>query len=291
MTAFGLSPLGTGTGPFGGPGLITVLGVLPSSNNKWVVVFDREPEVLDPQAFTSATNHDSYELAAVDPTYTATDGSTHVDRGEVVPTRFPRSAVAEQDDLDPKQIIVSSEAALEPLVRYSVDVSDRLRGVDGESFAGPTLFRFRAPRLSDQLDSVLLSVEKFRDFDYIVDPRRGETPQVYRLESSGDVGIQNAETSLRKRIFRRVFTDPGGLAWEPGYGVGVRVKALAKSGRVQELSSLIAEQIRLEPDVAQVGVEVFQTRGGRGGAFIEVDARVVRTDATTSRLVFRQPTR
>lgn len=290
MSVFGESPLGTGEGPFGGPGLITVLGVLPLSNNKWVVVFDKEPEVLDPQAFTSATNHDSYVLAAIDPTYTATDGSTHVPKGEFVPRRFPRSAVAVQDDVDPKQVIVSSEAALEPLVRYSVDVSTQIRGVDGETFAGPTLFRFRAPQLSGALDVVTISEERYRDFDYIIAPEDGEVGQTYRHDASGDIGLQDATRSLRKRIYRRVFTDPGGLAWEPGYGVGVRVKALAKSGLVQELASLVAEQIKLEPDVVNAGVEVYQSRSSTGGAFIEIDARVQQANARSTRIVFRQPT-
>jgi len=289
VTAFGQSPLGTGPGPFGGPGLITVLGVLPLSNGEFVVVFDTPPEVLDPQAFTSATNEENFALAAIDPSYTATDGTVVVPPGEFVPTRFPKSAIASEDpDGDPTQIVVAADSALQPRVRYEVTISPSICGANGETFAGPNVFEFRAPGLSRQLSVTEISQERYRDFDYIIEPRPGEVSQVYRQDANGDIGLQDAVTSLRKRIYRRVFTDPGAFSWLPEYGVGVKVKSLARAGRLQELAGLIAEQIKAEPDVVNAGVEVSVDRTG-SGTFVNIAAFVQQRDATTRRLLFSEP--
>lgn len=288
MSVFGISPLGTDPGPFGGPGLITVLGVLPISANQFAVVFDRVPKGLDPQASRSATNEDNYTLAAIDPTLTADDGTTVVPPGGVVPTRFPYTGVAVQDAEDPTQILCSTDSAMEPLVLYAVTVSASICGAAGETFAGPTEFRFRAPKLSPVLERVEVSEERYRDLDYIIDPRPGEVGQTYRHEDSGDIGIQDAAASLRKRIYRRVFTDPGGFAWAPGYGVGVKVKALAKTQRLQELASVVTEQVQQEPDVVQAGTEVFIERTLQG-TFLQVDCYVEQRGSRSRRFLFRQP--
>ena len=291
MSVLGVSPLGTDLGPFGGPGLITVLGVLPVSNNRYSVVFDRVPETLDQQAIDSGTNEENYVLEAIDPAIIAADGTVFVPPGEVRPTRFPFSAVATQDDLDDKQIIVASDSTLQPRVQYRVTVSPTIVGADGETFAGPTEFVFTAPDLPPGDPApFFVSEERYRDLDYVINAneRLGERNQVYRIQDNGDIGIQDADTSLRKRVYRRVFTDPGGFAWAPGYGVGVQVKRLAKSGALQELSNLVADQILREPDVLTAGANVRIDRTSQG-SFVFVDSRIVRRDARNVRLTFTEP--
>jgi hypothetical protein len=266
------------------------LGVVRVSNNSFAVVFDVEPETLDPLAYDSGTNEQNYTLTAVDPSIVTGSGETWVPRGEVVPRRFPVSGVAEKDTLDPTQIIVTSDAAMEPGVRYTVEVSSLITGADGETFAGPTEFEFRAPGLPREARSPRVeSEERYRDLDYIIRTKTpGEREQTYRLESNGDIGIQDAQTSLKKRIARRIFTDPGAFAWAPDYGVGVRVKSLARSGRIQELSNVIAEQVQREPDVLMAGVEVSLDRN-TSGAFLNVTVRVRRNDARDQKILFSEP--
>lgn len=287
MSVFGIDPLGSGLGPAGGPGLITVLGVLPASNNRFVVVFDREPESLDPQSFASATNEENYALEAVNPAIVTGNGQIYIPPGEVVPTREPYSATATIDEEDPKQIEVATDAALESRVRYSVTISTSIRGKNGETFAGPNVFDFRALRFAPQASRVTISEERYRDFDYVVNAEPGQPNQVYRIEDNGDIALQSASLSLRKRIFRRVFTDPGGLSWAPGYGVGVKVKKLAKAGSSQALANLINEQIQEEPDVLQAGTTVSVDRT-TAGTFVNVESRVQRSDARTVRVVFSE---
>lgn len=287
MSIYGIDPLGSGLGPAGGPGLITVLGVLPESNNRFVVIFDREPESLDPQSFASATNEENYTLAAIDPAVVTGNGDIFVPSGEVVPTREPYSATAEVDSVDPKQIVVATDAALESRVRYSVTISTSIKGKNGETFAGPTVFEFRALRYAPPKNRLVISEERYRDFDYVINAGTDQKNQVYRIEDNGDIAIQPASISLRKRIYRRVFTDPGGLSWAPGYGAGIRVKRLAKAGSSQSLANLINEQIQAEPDVAYAGTSVSVDRT-TAGTFINVESRVQRTDAREVRVVFSE---
>ncbi len=288
MGVFGVDPLGTDLSPFGGPGVITVRGVLPVSNNSVTVVFDTEPQTLDPQAFTSGTNHDNYTLTPIDPTYTAEDGSVHIPNGEVVPTRSPLVATATQDDDDPNQILVAFDVATQPHVRYTLTISLLICGANNEVFNGPNEFEFRAPLLSPRLVRLETSQERYRDFDWNINPKANEVGQVFRSDDTGDISMQDAETSLRKRVYRRVFTDPGGLAWNPGYGVGVRVKAMAKAGNLQELTNLIADQILQEPDIVNAGVEAFN-EVEETGTLLNVSARIEQRNSQTRTIRFREP--
>jgi len=289
MSIFGTSPLGTDLGPAGGMGLITVLGLLPLSNNKWIVVWDRPPKSLDPTAVTSGTNPENYTLEAIDPTITAPNGDKFVPDGEYVPTRFPYTATAEVDKIDPTQIILASDSTLQQFVDYQVTISPSICGANDETFAGPNVFTFRAPRLSSQLTKATqISEQRYRDFDYVIAPKQGELGQTYRIEASGDIGIQDAEVSLKKRVYRRIFTNPGGFAWLPNYGVGMGIKKLVKSGQLQDLSNRIAAQIQQEPDVISAGVEVFRDNTSQG-SFVQVEAYIQRSDSRTSRFTFREP--
>lgn len=291
MTAFGQSPLGTALGPFGGAGLITVLGVLPLSTNQFVVVFDREPYTLDTQAFYSASNENNYILAATDPTLFPPAASVPtVPKGESVPRRFPYSGIAESDPADLTQAIITSDSRLEPNVVYTVTVNSNIRGLNDEVFAGNQTFDFRGLALPDkQFTLVETSEDRYRDFDNIIDKlNNSEETQTYRFDPSGDLALSDARTSLRKRIYRRLFTDPGGFAWAPTYGVGVKVKQLIRPGTQQNLASLVAEQVGMEPDVLQASAEVsFQNTNT--GSFVFIDLWVRMADTTTTRITFQEP--
>lgn len=292
MSQFGLQPFGPGPSSFGGVGLIAVLGVLVGAQNEFVVVFDKVPETLDDQAFFSATNPNNYVITAVDPTLFPPAAATPtVPPGTFVPTRFPATASAVQDDDDLKQIIVTANCKLEPRVRYTVMVSNEIVGAAGETFAGPTTWDFYGLKLADQTFSFSqVSVERYRDFDSIIqgETRPGETAASYRFAPNNDIALASARTSLRKRLYRRIFTDPGGFAWAPDYGVGVKVKKLIKAGSQQELANMVAEQVRKEPDVVNAAADVSFTRSATG-TFVYIDLRVQQADSTITRVLFQEP--
>jgi lysophospholipase L1-like esterase len=79
---------------------------------------------------------------------------------------------------------------------------------------------------------------------------------VWVVDRSGDLGIDEGLTQIRKRIFRRITTPTGAMAHLPGYGVGVAtyVKRLATSVARTRLVTELESQIRQEPGVAAARV-------------------------------------
>ena len=288
MSILGISPIGTGLGPFGGTGLITVLGIIPISNNTFSVIFDRVPKSLDPMSASSATNEENYLLEAIDPTITTANGQKVVPDGLVVPKWYPYSATATQDKEDMKQIIVASDTQLEAGVDYSVTISESICGQDGETFAGPNQFKFKGPGVAPTLSNAQISVERYRDFDYLINAPEGEKNMVYKFEDNNDIALQGAQLSLQKRIYRRIFTDPGAFSWAPNYGSGVQLKSLARTQSLQSLTNTINAQILQEPDVVDAGTEVALTTLPQG-SFLYVTTRVKRLDARTYVLNFAEP--
>jgi len=288
MSILGISPIGTGLGPFGGIGLITVRGVIPLSNNSFSVIFDRVPKSLDPMSASSATNEENYLLEAIDPTITTANGQKVVPDGLVVPEWYPYSALAVQDKEDPKQIIISSDTQLEAGVDYSVTISEAICGEGGETFAGPNKFYFKGPGVAVTLSNSQKSVERYRDFDYLINAPEGEKNMVYKFADNKDIALQGAQLSLQKRIYRRIFTNPGAFSWAPDYGSGLQVKSLAKTQSLQSLTNTINAQILQEPDVVEAGTNVALTTIDQG-SFLYVTARVKRLDARTYVLNFAEP--
>ena len=291
MTAFGVSPLGEDLGPFGGPGLITVLGVLPEGLNSCIVVFDRYPRSLDDQSPFSGVNPSNYTLAAVDPTIVAGNGDIIIPAGGVVPTYTPNIVGAAVDATDPTQIVLSVDAAFEPGVEYQVTLTNTIKSTDCDDFAGTSVFSFTGRRLPNTPTRIELYEERFRDLDYAIIPdpaHPGGTTQAYRFDDSGDVAIAGNTASLKKRLFRRITTQPGQFAFLPGYGVGLTLKALARANRMQELSNLISEQVKLEPDVLNAGAATSLRRTG-DGAVVVVSLQVVQDDARERKFLFEFP--
>jgi len=291
MTAFGISPLGKGLGPFGGPGLITLLGVLPQSLNTFVFVFDKEPKRLDDQSPCSGVNIKNYALEAVNPTIIADNGDIVIPAGAVVPRYQPRIVSATADILDPKQIIIATDTDLEPRVLYEASVVGPIQSIDDDIFAGPTTFPFTGRLKPNTPTPIELYEERFRDLDYILNPNPAqpeEKTQVYRFDASGDLSIAGNEASLRKRLFRRITTQPGEFAFLPNYGVGLQLKTLARQGQLQQLSNLVSAQVLLEPDVIQAAAATA-VRPTSGGGIVTVSLKVVQDDARTRTFLFEFP--
>jgi hypothetical protein len=283
VSLYGLSPLGTDLGPFGGPGLITVLGALPGSTYSFTVVYDRIPDTFDPLSYYSATNPENYSLGAVDPTYTSAT-TTYIPPGGVVPTRFPSVVLAETDVDDPKQVHVYTDAKLEPRVEYLLEVRSNIIGSGGEAFAGPNTFSVIAPALQQTTLPQERREQRYRDLEYVI---LGDSPG-YRFDETGDIAIHSAQPSLTKRIHRRIFSRSGDFAWAPDYGAGISVKALAKAGVLQSAADKIREQILREPDVqdAAVAVRIARTYAG---AIIDIRASVRRADSSLVRVDISEP--
>ena len=288
MSAFGLSPLGTGLGPFGGPGLITVLGVLPLSVTSFVVVFDVAPKALDSEALDSGTNAGNYEMTSTDPTiYPPLAAVPTVPPGAVVPTRQPFPGIATADRADPRQVIIETDSRMDPHVQQVVHISSQIAGRNGETFAGPQDWGFRSPGLEPGRRSAAAQArDRYRDLAWDI---TGSTGDAYRYDANRDIGINDGRTSLRSRIYRRVFTSPGGFTWLPAYGVGVRIKKLARTSERHQLADTVASQAQLEPEVIEATAEVTFTDTSAGGV-VDIALYVRLVDSTTQRITYSLPT-
>ncbi len=291
MSIYGLSPIGTELGPYGGPGLITVRNVLPESLNTFRIIFDREVRRFDDQALNSGTNASNYTLLAIDPTVVTGSGEAVVPSGGVLPTVQPAVVVAAANPTDLRELVLSTDANLEPCVRYQVTVSARIKSTDNDVFAGPQTWEFVGRKIPTSVTAEEEAQERFRDFDYRLapDPDNPDQPtQVYRLDESSDIGLQNNAESLRKRVLRRVSTQRGGFAFLTEYGTSNTIKRLAKAGNMQGVANEMSEQIRREPDVLAAGV-VVTTRPSVDGTLVIVDAQVTQVDSRENQFFFEFP--
>lgn len=286
MTIYGVSPLG-GAG-YGGAGLISVLGVLPLTNGSFVVVYDMEPKTDDSTSPTSAINVANYSLAAIDPTYISSSVPSPgiLAPGLVAPTRTPLIVKAVQDKEDPTQVIVYTDCSLEGNIQYSVGISTQICGVNCEAFDGQEVWLFTAPLYPQEIQQNFQVLEKYRDLAWAPYDESGY--DAFIIDNTNDIGIQSGRESLLKRIKRRVFSQKGGFAWAPNYGVGIKAKALVRGGEMQSLATLINQQILLEPDVVNSSTTVAMSRTTTG-AFLEIGVDVLTRDSRVQSFQFRQP--
>lgn len=88
---------------------------------------------------------------------------------------------------------------------------------------------------------------------------------VFQVDPTGDYASDSGIISLKKRIYRRLITVPGGfLHLGPNYGVGVFAvgKRLASNAMREKLAAKAEQQIALEPEVAVVKVRTFSANNG-----------------------------
>lgn len=80
----------------------------------------------------------------------------------------------------------------------------------------------------------------------------------YAVDSTGDFAFDAGLQSLGKRILRRLLASPGAYAHLPAYGAGLRerVKRLASASERSRLVKLVEDQVRLEPEVQEVGADL-----------------------------------
>lgn len=291
MSAFGVSPFGTG--PFGGPGTMTLINVLPVAANEAIAFFDVAPHLEEAFAF-SVVNLRNWTLTAIDPSIESTTipGLVFVPKGEVVPTRQPSFVVAKIDDDDETQVHLWPDAPLEQGVRYEAAVNPLVRGADCEILLGDSAKRFRALRPGPQRRGRFVQEDRFRDWANTLFPTDPKQPEgTWRLEPSTDIALHDEDASLRKRLFRRITARPGDFPHlGRDYGVGIKVKSLARTGNMQELANAIAAQCRREPDVLAVGVTTgIREESGISG-IVQVEIFVQRREQRDQRFLFEFPT-
>ena len=273
MTQLGVAPLGTELGPYGGPGLITVKGVLPLGMSAMVVVFDRVPLVGAAYGYKYANSPRSYTFEAIDPT---TGDPPYIPEGEFVPSYRPTVVIAEIVPVDQTQVVLRLDAPMEPKVRYKLDVSVSLRGANDEVFAGPSLFDlrglFRSMPRPPIITRDLRTTDPYSDIDERMRPglEEGDLGGP-KYNASKDFAVQSGFVSRWKRIYRRLSTRLGSFRFYPGYGMMLEVKGLATPSTLQQLANAVGEQLTAEPDVRSASATVKSSADGTVDIFVYVE--------------------
>lgn len=297
MSKFPADLFDDGTSP--GGDAFRYRGLVPYAMNEFLAYFDVDGldgmlEADDVLGFTSVTNPRNWSVVAVDPGIQSVQDPTRffVPPGCARPTYTPEigQAFLDPDDLPASQVQVHIKFNIpaEERVIYQITVSDQVRGTDCQVLEGDDtqeakgLIRGVGPLPRFVTDDI------YRDFDlqyFPVDPQQPNA--TWRYDSTSDIGIQPGLESLRKRILRRLSTLPTGFKHLGRlYGADLGIKTLARSGKLQKLANIAAEQTREEPDVSDAGAECRLTFAADGTAIIELHIRAVLQTREEARLTF-----
>ena len=118
-----------------------------------------------------------------------------------------------------------------------------------ERFVPPDLERTAPDRFRD-----IANPQALGDRLGITDAQLGTIP----IDGAGDYALDAGLTNVRKRIYRRLVTQPGGFYHLPDYGLGLldRVKRLAGPVQLAALQRDAQAQLAQEPGVRSVSVAV-----------------------------------
>jgi len=275
MSGLGLYPLGEELGPFGGPGLITILGVIPIGRSEVSVVLDRRPKLKDDGAWNDASDTNNYLLLAIDPTQLTEQGEPFIPKGKFKATRECAVVDAYLDPVDPQQVILTLDAPLEKFVDYELTVLF-IRGAEGETFAGPTSWTFRALAPGKQevkKYALTLALDPYHDIANgfaALGPDGKPGLSGWQLSSDQNFVHHGGVENARKRIHRRMFSGRGKyLIYGNGYGVDWPYGSLVRPGSLNRLAAAIAQQIRREPDV----IDCTVTASIRTPGMVDIEAR------------------
>lgn len=282
----GLDPLGDGLGPWGGPGLITIKGVVPLGMSEIAVVFDRYPKFLRDGSYDDGSDITNYVISPIDPTELLPDDKPYVPPGKFVPTHGVEIVGSALDAVDEHQIILTADCPLEKWVDYELTVL-YAKGASSEIYAGPTSWTFRALTPSKKSETKKAGLVPAQD-PYLdihnrfeaIDEFGSPALQGWQLEANQHFHKRGGLDSTRKRIARRMFAGRGRyLVYGSNYGVDFRSKSLIRPGDLQRLENAVAEQIRQEPDVRSCIVSARIS----GENTLDIEARVdVRVFGITS---------
>lgn len=247
-TQLGPTPFPLGTQVVG---KVRLIGVAQVSLTALVAVFDRSLSTLYPGAYWDAQTAANYTLAAgTGATWTPVIGLATLDSVQT-------------------QVVLETDTPMEDGVTYTLTVAN-VRASTGESLSSPATWSLVGAAGPPGPSLVQVADERYSDLVQLADDQGGLG---YAFTADQDLVNGTGAQSLRARVYRRVFSSPGDWGWDPGYGAGIKVGALARAGRLQEAANAATEQIRREPDVVDASVTASLVLGTTG-AYVALDCRI-----------------
>ena len=267
---FGLLPFGD-VSPWGGPGTVSLITIMAIGTNELVAFFTSAPKCRDPLGFRDTRNPLYWAITPVDPVSIGFNGEVVVEPGKPRP-RAPAPWIGRcfVDPIDATQVHVVTVPQLQTGVQYDITVGP-IRGVDCEEFSGLATFRVLARNRPARSTSRIAAVDTYRDYAnpiFEIDKRTSQIvpgPGFWQYDETGEIVLDDAAGSLKKRVLRRITTLLGGFAHLPTYGVPSMLGTMARGDDIQALALRLQEQIREEPDVRDASVTVRALSTPAGG--------------------------
>jgi len=274
---FGLLPFGN-ISPWGGAGTISLITILAIGTNELVAFFTSAPKCVDPLGYRDARNPLHWAIVPVDPIDIGFGGEVIVEPGKRRPTPpGPWIAACFRDPEDSTQVHIITATQLETGIDYDVTLSGSVRGAACETFAGLSTFRVTAVNRPPLRNNRIAAQDTYRDYANppfeIVNGQLQPGPGFWQYDEAGEIVLDDAAASLKKRVIRRITTLTGGFVHLPAYGVPSQRATIARAFQVQALAIGVREQILQEPDVRAASVtgsvEVYDA-----GGIVRLDIRV-----------------
>lgn len=267
---FGLLPFGN-VAPWGGPGTISLITILAIGTNELVAFFTSAPKCRDPLGFRDTRNPLYWSIRPVDPVAIGINGEVVPEPGKPRP-RPPDPWIGRcfRDPLDATQVHLVTVPQLQTGVQYDVGIGP-VRGRSCEEFSGLSTFRLLARSRPPPPTSRIAAIDTYRDYAnpvFEIDRQTSQLvpgPGFWAYDETGEIVLDDAAGSLKKRVLRRITTLVGGFAHLPNYGVPAMLGTIARGEDIQALALRLQEQIVGEPDVRAAGVTVSSLSTARGG--------------------------
>lgn len=216
-----------------------VVGIEQDSINSVIVTFDEDVSVEPPTVAGSGRNPNAYTLDPAD--------------------RLAQTG----EEVTPRSVRIFFDGPLTPGIEYALTVSGVLSaaGTPVNDFTG-TFIAFGQDRQE--------AATAVRDPN-VYDIANPQTPRdagptgalaTFHLDEAGDLVNDSGRVGLRKRIWRRLSSKPGGFFHLADYGLRAEDKTLITPTRLRELQLNIEDQIRREPEVVGVRARVSEIQPG-----------------------------
>jgi len=274
---FGLLPFGN-VSPWGGAGTISLITILAIGTNELVAFFTAPVKCRDPGGYRDARNAELWTIAAYDPIEIGINGEVIPYEGRRRPSPpGPWIGSCFLDPDDPTQVHLLTVPQLETGIEYDVTLAGSVRGDACETFSGLATFRVAALTRPARPRSRFAAVDTYRDFanppfetvNGVLQPASG----FWAYDETGEIVLDDAAGSIKKRVLRRITTELGGMVHLPGYGMPAFRAQVARAGQLQAIAIKLQEQILIEPDVRAASVTASLEVASAGG-IVRLDIRV-----------------
>ena len=264
MTSAGLGTMSLGTGPLGtsAPGLAAynVTGARAVALNAVDVTFSEPPLASDPADTDDALYVAGWSLVAIDPS----DAKI----------RLPQFV---EDTPSPNTVRVYFDGRLSSDAVYEIIASGTVEAVSGAAL-NIDRARFRALIAPDAY-----SVQTLDGVFDIANPQTAQdlpsnegTLGDYQAQSDGSLVLDTGVSGVRKRILRRLTSQPGGfLHLGPDYGLNIDIGTKLTPTLLRNLAQSATRQVQQEPEVERAQVEVRRDARTPGIVYLTVRARLL----------------